>query len=1844
MQKRPSEVENGFNKRLKESDDHDDPEDELVKFQKKAILVQMKEYKRLYEDSLHEQTLLKEELKRRDNTNNQYVKYWGMVRRILTQIEHLLSVQSLSNLESSFAAIQNALKSKEIPIYEKEVNLAGQVVNVNKISLLKSQVNSLKSNISDLETRLEASTVELQIAYKKIDRLKIIGAPVAKPEPVVEEKKVKPSEDVNDEKYQEALATASARLNEIQVVLNEKLELENEINKLVLELSEERHQSSASKEIEKELRAQLDQFDITRDRLDQTLLEVEALQSQRRTFIEQIRTDEEKRRKIMEADLKKSESEMARLRIARDNLQKNLDAQLAKEAADSKTKEDIKALSEARKSRIIGLESELARLKMHIASEIGEPSLIAFFNENPDANPYSAAQEEISRLNSKIKQLEKTIDSMPNSVDANIKQLNIVEEELVEKTKELEKYIQLVGPLDSNIESSMSAKLQQKEQELNNIKQKFDYYQKSEQRLISELEALGKAWSKLEEQNSKRKSRLEQKVSLMTKQTTTQSNMTIAQKRQSEKQLEQIRKLEELEKNLSLQLSTIERELALVNPNLEAEKRKYNNLNIQMAELRDSYSALKIKYDSLVSILNEKTEQTEAAKNQVKRAQEQVTVLKRKLSKNETGSDIQNERDQYRLLLMCQSCNNNFKSHTLLKCMHTFCKDCIDVTYNSRQRKCPTCAVPFGLADVKQMHQTTSSNFNKNLQMYNPSQPPPVYFPSPTQPYFQQQQAQWQPPKKESRFQQTSIKDVWATISWLIAMFGFAILSIFAYTQLQNNASRQGGNYDTSRLSGLFFTTAVTGAVLCFVFFLALQKFAGTLIKVTFLLSIFAYLTLALISFVYGGIIQGIFCVLAAGVTYWIYNSWRFRIPFTKILLNTVTTVTAKYYGMIVSGAVGLCFQMLFTFWWAMTLVGLTVANQQQSLSSGALNFFYVYSIFIFYWCSQVISNCVHAICCGTFATFYFNGIKDSAGNIFVPFENPTIRSAKRLITTSFGSVCYGSLLIAALQTVKLVVDQKRSDDRRNIFSGFILCLLSCILTVFGDILEYMNTYAFVQVAVYGKEYCQAAKDTWHLAKSRGVDALINDCLVGRVLVLGGILVGICNAICGVIYLAATQSNRVGGANFAVGGLFAFVVGIFQFYVVANVLHSGVVTSFVCLAEDPQALLATKPELYYKIREVNSKAKPRKGGEFNDFQYWSPPISKIDIDEPEESSKVDFSHWKSAYPTLKPYKQAESKKSAPKVDEMKLEPSALPKESVSVKNTVVQNITPITQNNTTAIVNNTVNNNNSAETRVTNNYIAVQPVKIAELAPNVSHKEERPPVAVRNTPINVIHTVIVNNNVHHVQQPPYYPPHTNNYHSQPVHQPRNVYNAQYGTTGTQIASNYSRDSQASYMNQHRNTNIDMVNGAIGDRRENNGSKAGTQYNSPPSNIRQIIEEPKRSSYHERPLVESRSLTNISAQRTSESGTVRSDIRQSSARKETTVELGNETVNPSSMTLSSPVEEKLQSHINEKTPWWRIVQVLRSVTFLIYTYITVFRVLNEPDVSVVGAEPLYISILVLSGVDIRYIASVWALIADHELLVDIIPLIANFIVRIYSYRLSEVLTDPNAANTLEKTDINIQDWANPKYHNYILLLLWGLSALITIIFHAAHRCYYIGFQHQAPALAITLTLKALLFAFDLYSNGLFLYIFLVSLGTKLFESTLYMSLLLTAISLSPIVSNISNSLINIPLLYYYERLDKQYSRSTLLKKAFEKVFSPITTLMVLLAVFYSCVMIYLLVQLQILSPTSPGDLIRWNPQSWITFMVGVNLLANYLIGIGFTLTYYTLRLVRLLGLQILNTAI
>ena len=63
-------------------------------------------------------------------------------------------------------------------------------------------------------------------------------------------------------------------------------------------------------------------------------------------------------------------------------------------------------------------------------------------------------------------------------------------------------------------------------------------------------------------------------------------------------------------------------------------------------------------------------------------------------------------------------------------------------------------------------------------------------------------------------------------------------------------------------------------------------------------------------------------------------------------------------------------------------------------------------------------------------------------------------------------------------------------------------CLLSCL----DKLVTYFNVYAFTQVAIYGKTYCEAANDTWALFKRVGMEAIINDDIIGGVLAFASII------------------------------------------------------------------------------------------------------------------------------------------------------------------------------------------------------------------------------------------------------------------------------------------------------------------------------------------------------------------------------------------------------------------------------------------------------------------------------------------------------------------------------------------------------------------------------------------------------------------------------------------------------------------------------------------------------------------------------------------------------------------
>jgi len=63
--------------------------------------------------------------------------------------------------------------------------------------------------------------------------------------------------------------------------------------------------------------------------------------------------------------------------------------------------------------------------------------------------------------------------------------------------------------------------------------------------------------------------------------------------------------------------------------------------------------------------------------------------------------------EYYRAKVKCTLCNTNDKDAIISKCMHAFCRECIQKRLDVRNRKCPACALQFDFQSVKDLFLTS---------------------------------------------------------------------------------------------------------------------------------------------------------------------------------------------------------------------------------------------------------------------------------------------------------------------------------------------------------------------------------------------------------------------------------------------------------------------------------------------------------------------------------------------------------------------------------------------------------------------------------------------------------------------------------------------------------------------------------------------------------------------------------------------------------------------------------------------------------------------------------------------------------------------------------------------------------------------------------------------------------------------------------------------------------------------------------------------------------------------------------------------------------------------------------
>ncbi|KAK3848727.1 MAG: plasma-membrane choline transporter-domain-containing protein [Linnemannia gamsii] len=434
--------------------------------------------------------------------------------------------------------------------------------------------------------------------------------------------------------------------------------------------------------------------------------------------------------------------------------------------------------------------------------------------------------------------------------------------------------------------------------------------------------------------------------------------------------------------------------------------------------------------------------------------------------------------------------------------------------------------------------------------------------------------------------------DCWAFFLFIAQLAAFVVLSYFAIKEIDNDR-KFGSDAPGQRSPGValgFFSKSglitmliavLTGAVIAVLYFMLTEAFPRQVIKVTFALSIIAYLAVAVYYFVRKQWMPAIFGLIFGLLYASMWFFWQSRIPFATEMLRAVTSISKKYPATFVLAFLGLFVQIVYSVYFTVVISGCYEMYYDRTTGStpGKLKALIVFCFFSFYWTSQVIKNIIHVTIAGVFATYYF-----MAGSPQGMSKSPTIASFKRACTTSIGSICFGSLVIAVIQTLRALTQILRSEGNDGILA-FVACLIDCILGCLQGMIEYINKYAYCQVAIYGKAYIPAARDTWTILKDRGIVQIINDNLIGNVWAMGAILSGVLSGLASYLYMRfANPAFNTNGEFTYVIVVMAFVLGMQMLFTVGTVIDSGVATTFVCLAEDPAALARTKPELFERIR------------------------------------------------------------------------------------------------------------------------------------------------------------------------------------------------------------------------------------------------------------------------------------------------------------------------------------------------------------------------------------------------------------------------------------------------------------------------------------------------------------------------------------------------------------------------------------------------------------------------------------------------------------------------------------
>jgi len=425
----------------------------------------------------------------------------------------------------------------------------------------------------------------------------------------------------------------------------------------------------------------------------------------------------------------------------------------------------------------------------------------------------------------------------------------------------------------------------------------------------------------------------------------------------------------------------------------------------------------------------------------------------------------------------------------------------------------------------------------------------------------------------------------------LFIVNGMVVLSIGLFGGLQcmtgngncmnantNPHHSQSANERPRALLAPMVVSFVVASMMCSIMIVILQWYSESFLKCILVTSVLLQFGCGLFMFFINPL-SAVLLIVFSAFTCCYYVYVRNRLEFAGAVLEIACSAIRRYPTSIMVAFGSLFVQFLVVIIWALAYYGAVASSI--AFGSFVLETYLLFSLF---WALTVVQNVAHCSTCGVVGCWWFTN-NDAAVS----------GSLKRASTTSLGSICFGSLIVAILKTLRLLVRQfRKANERGGRSCLFIAHCAEYMLSIIEHYARYLNSYAYCFVALYGKDFRTAGREVQAMFDQRGWTAVINDDLVSKTLGVANLGVGAVTGFAGGLsmYLGYAGSEAVNLHWVGAVALLSFFVGMLLAFTVSGVITSAVRTVFVCYAKASDVLEQTRPEANQRLTRAWLKFYP----------------------------------------------------------------------------------------------------------------------------------------------------------------------------------------------------------------------------------------------------------------------------------------------------------------------------------------------------------------------------------------------------------------------------------------------------------------------------------------------------------------------------------------------------------------------------------------------------------------------------------------------------------------------------